>query len=85
MQWLYQAIADQWATPASIACDAGTEGQFTCTEARRTLLLGGYYATRIPDLGGGSGGGPLNLTVLGLNTNYWSLESNEALGESRRE
>ena len=80
MQWLYSAAADLWATPAAIGCTATTDGDmysgsdldFSCTEARRTLLLGGYFATRLPYAA-------LNLTVLSLNTNYWSVESNFAL------
>ena len=73
MAWLYSAAADLWAIPPAIGCsaaggDVGGE-DFSCAEARRTLLLGGYFATRVPRAG-------LNLTVLSLNTNYWSVVSN---------
>jgi hypothetical protein len=77
MHWLYSMLADIWALPANIGCsdaDAGRgeeDSEFSCVEARRTLLLGGYYATRLPNLGGSS----VNVTVVALNTNYWAPDN----------
>ena len=55
----------------------GAGSNFTCAEARRTLLLGGYFATRLPYAG-------LNLTVISLNTNYWSGTSKERYNKTPR-
>ena len=55
MAWLYSAAADLWAIPPAIGCSAGGGDvggdDFSCAEARRTLLLGGYFATRVPKAG----------------------------------
>jgi len=90
MAWLYEAVADLWAQPGAIGCadDAASGGEgggerIACAEARRTLLLGGYYATRLPGLASSSS--LLNLTVLSLNTNYWSVASNPALANASAE
>lgn len=94
MAWLYTAVADLWAKPEATGCTADVHtrkgaqtaaaaaasspsrssysNNFSCAEVRRTLLIGGYFATRrsYPKL---------NMTIISLNTNYWSLDSNVAL------
>ena len=94
MAWLYTEIADQWATPAAIGCSINTKGpssggRFSCSEARKTILAGGYYATRMslptPTTATTAATTPralhlkTNITVLALNTNYWSCDSNPAV------
>ena len=82
MAWLYAAVADLWAQPDAVGCTATAAAasaaddvplfsNFSCAEVRRTLLLGGYFATR-------RSYARINVTVLSLNTNYWSLASNDA-------
>jgi hypothetical protein len=83
MKWLYEPLAKAWATPNSIGCieagdDQETASNFTCVEARRTILLGGYYATRIANVGDGKGSAN-NVVILALNNNYWSSISNPAI------
>jgi hypothetical protein len=81
MQWLYAPVAKLWARPERIGCTAG--GEFSCSAARRTLLRGGYYAARLPELGGA---GNVNVTVIALNTNYWAPDNvamSNPYGEAR--
>jgi hypothetical protein len=80
MNWLYAPVADLWAQPQSIGCSNNPKRKdlFSCAEANRTLLLGGYYATRLSL-------GTMHVTVLSLNTNYWSLDSNPALADTKGE
>lgn len=94
MKWLYETIAKQWGTPESIGCvrtrTSGAASNFSCAEAQRTLLLGGYYATRLRSYilrasQGADESDGVNVTVLGLNTNYWSAESNPAVADTSGE
>lgn len=79
MKWLYGPMADLWARFDAIGCSNDRPNQpFSCSEAHATLLLGGYYASRLSF-------GALNVTVLSLNTNYWSLESNPAVADPKGE
>eukprot|EP00729_Bicosta_minor_P011268 gene11267-16963_t len=60
------------AAASSSPSPSSYSNNFSCAEVRRTLLIGGYFATRrsYPKL---------NMTTISLNTNYWSLDSNVAL------